>query len=119
MLKEIRVDPTRYFTKNGYEFEWIMEAGGFIPHWVAGADEETSQRKLAEQNYGYPPYECENTKISESGMFDSCDGDPELYPLMVVIGHNGQKTWSYLYGFVAFEEIDKNGNTTHFVCRMD
>lgn len=107
------VDPTNNFLRTPNED--LLEACGFIPHWVVSPEfQELPLQEALEIQYGFGSLiEMTGSKINENGVM-SYPGDPDLYPL-IRINRGDEIFYQYQYGIVAFINKDKDV----FITRMD
>lgn len=110
----IAIDPT----KNHLEWskDEIMQICGLIPEWcVESIEAGSTMLEHCRASYCSSLYEFEGGRIDKHGVYHSDDGDPPLYPLLIINDLKSQICYQYLYGIIAFSELGKDV----FITRMD
>jgi hypothetical protein len=99
----------------------LMEACGFIPYFVADAEDAGVSGMSAEEVmkilmliYGFATDIRMEGEVQEDGTYVYPE-DPDLDPYVSMKGDYGHTYWIYPYGIVAV--VDKNGEQS--IARMD
>ena len=110
-LDNTKLDPTGSYTTETAQY--IMEACGILPYWVASWPQLGTLLEHLNQQYGFGIYEMTGGTLSDDGIYQYPE-DPPLAPLISIQTMNGV-FYQYLYGIVAIPMEDG----AHFVTRMD